>query len=79
VPTIKAVIARPLVTYKKVICSATDLQMIDTTSHPPRFYDAPNFLKMGVKMPRFVVFWTTSTIKDENSAAKLHDIKTVSG
>ena len=39
------------------------------TSHPPRFYAAPNFLKMGIKMPRFVVFWTTSTIKDEKSAA----------
>jgi len=30
-------------------------------------------------MPRFVVFWTTSTIKDEKSAAKFHYIKTVSG
>jgi len=34
---------------------------------------------MGIKMPRFVVFWTTSTIKDEKSAAKFHYIKTVSG
>jgi len=34
---------------------------------------------MGIKIPRFVVFWTTSTIKDERSAAKLHYIKTVSG
>ena len=34
---------------------------------------------MGIKMPRFVVFWTTSTIKDEKSAAKFHCIKTVSG
>ena len=41
-------------------------------SHPPRFYAAPNFLKMGIKMPRFVVFWTTSTIRDEKSAAKFH-------
>jgi len=55
------------------------------TSHPPRFYAAPNFLKMGIKMPRVVVFWTTSTMKDEKSAAKLksaakfHYIKTVSG
>ena len=48
-------------------------------SHPARFYAAPNFLKMGIKMPRFVVFWTTSTIKDEKSAAKFHYIKTVSG
>ena len=29
-------------------------------------------------MPRFVVFWTTSTIKDEKSAAKFHYIKSVS-
>jgi len=49
------------------------------TSHPPRFYAAPTFLKMGIKMPRSVVFWTTSTIKDEKSAAKFHYIKTVSG
>ena len=30
-------------------------------------------------MPRGVVFWTTSTMKDEKSAAKFHYIKTVSG
>jgi len=30
-------------------------------------------------MPRVVVFWTTSTMKDEKSAAKFHYIKTVSG
>jgi len=30
-------------------------------------------------MSRFVVFWTTSTIKDEKSAAKFHYIKTFSG
>jgi len=30
-------------------------------------------------MPGFVVFWTTSTIKDEKSAAKFHYMKTVSG
>ena len=33
---------------------------------------------MGIKMPRFVVFWTISTMKDEKSAAKFHYIKTVS-
>jgi len=49
------------------------------TSHPSRFYAAPNFLKMGIKMHRVVVFWTTSTMKDEKSAAKFHDITTVSG
>jgi len=30
-------------------------------------------------MSRAVVFWTTSTMKDEKSAAKFHYIKTVSG
>jgi len=39
----------------------------------------PNFLKMGIKMSRAVVFWTTSTMKDEKSAVKFHYIKTVSG
>jgi len=48
-------------------------------SDAPRFYAAPNFLKMGIKMPRSVVLWTTSTIKDEKSDAKFHYIKTVSG
>jgi len=38
-------------------------------SHQPRFYAALNFLKMGIKLPTFVVFWTISTIKDEKSAA----------
>jgi len=42
------------------------------------FYAARDFLKMGIKIPRFVVFWTTSTIKDEKSAPKFHYIKTVS-
>ena len=42
------------------------------TNHQSSFYAAPNFLKMGIKVPRFVVFWTTSTIKDEKSAAKFH-------
>jgi len=48
------------------------------TSHPPRFYGAPNFLKMGIKMSGAVLVWTTSTMKDEKSAAKFHYIKTVS-
>jgi len=42
------------------------------TSHHPRFYVTP-------KVPKFVVFWTISTIKDEKSAAMFHYIKTVSG
>ena len=41
-----------------------------TSHHQPRFYAAPNFLKMVIKYP---------TIKDEKSAAKFHYIKTVSG
>ena len=31
------------------------------------------------KVPKFVVFWTISTIKDEKAAAKFRYIKTVSG
>jgi len=31
------------------------------------------------KVPKFVVFWTISTIKDEKYAATFHYIKTVSG
>ena len=30
-------------------------------------------------VPKFVVFWTISTIQNEKSAAKFHYIKTVSG
>ena len=48
-------------------------------SHQPRFYAAPNFLKIWIKMTRVVVFWTTSTMKYEKSAAKFHYIKTFSG
>ena len=33
----------------------------------------------GDKVPKFVIFWRSSTIKDEKSAAKFHYIKTVSG
>jgi len=33
----------------------------------------------GDKVPKFVVFWTISTIQDEKSAAKFHYIKTFSG
>ena len=48
------------------------------TSHQPRFNAAPNFLKMGDNVPKFVVFWTISTIKDKKSAVKFHYVKTVS-
>ena len=44
------------------------------TSHQPRFYAAPNFLKMGIKYLNL-----SSFIKDDKSAAKFHYIKTVSG
>jgi len=39
----------------------------------------PKLSQNGDKLPKFVVFWTISTIKDEKSAAKFHYIKTVSG
>jgi len=48
------------------------------TSHQPRFYAAPNFLKMGVKYLNLSSFIQVSTIKDNNSVAKFHYIKTVS-
>jgi len=47
------------------------------TSHQPRFYAA--IPQNGDKVPKFVVLWTISTIKDEESAAKFHYIKTLSG
>jgi len=40
------------------------------TSHQPRFYAAPNFLKMGIKYLNLLFFIQVSTIKDEKSAAK---------
>ena len=40
------------------------------TSHQPRFYVAPNFLKMGIKYLNLSAFIQVSTIKDEKSAAK---------
>jgi len=49
------------------------------TSHQPRFYAAPNFLKMWIKYLDLSSFIQISTIKDEMSAAKFHYIKTVSG
>jgi len=49
------------------------------TSYQPRFYAAPNFLKMGINYLNLSSFWTISTIQDEKSAAKFHYIKTVSG
>jgi len=36
------------------------------------------FPQNGDKLPKFVVFCTISTIKDEKSAAKFHYIKTAS-
>ena len=49
------------------------------TSHQPRFYAAPNFLKMGIKYLSLSSFTQVSTIKDEKSAAKFNCIKAVSG
>ena len=48
------------------------------TSHQPRFYAAPNFLKIGIKYLNLSSFMEVSTIKDEKSAAKFHYTKTVS-
>jgi len=39
----------------------------------------PYLPQNGDKLPKFVDFWTISTIKDEKSAAKFHYVKTVSG
>jgi len=36
------------------------------TSHQPRFYSAPNFLKMGIKYLNLSSFIQVSTIKDES-------------
>ena len=69
---------RPTSVPSGILIHAAELDTGFPTSHPPRFYTARNFLKMGIKMPTCVVFWTTSTIKDEKSAAKFHYIKTVS-
>jgi len=48
------------------------------TSHQPRFYAAPNFLKMAIKYLNLSSLIHVSTIKDEKSAATFHYIKTVS-
>ena len=47
-------------------------------SHQPKFYAAPNFLKMGIKYLNLSSFIQVLT-KDEKSAAKFLYIKTVSG
>jgi len=39
----------------------------------------PKLPQNGDQIPKFVVFHTISTIKDEKSAAKFHYIKNVSG
>jgi len=38
----------------------------------------PYLPQNGDKVPKFVVFWTISTLQDEKSAAKFHYIKSVS-
>jgi len=45
-----------------------------STSHQPRFYASPNFLKMGIKYLNLSSFIQVSTIKDETSAARFHYI-----
>jgi len=70
--------------YRSAIASAKvqlHLQELDTgfpVSHQPKFYAAPNFLKMRINYPN-LSSWTISTIKDEKSAAKFHYMKTTSG
>ena len=49
------------------------------TSHQPRFYEASNFLKLGIKYLNMSSFMQASTTKDEKSAAKFHYIRTFSG
>ena len=49
------------------------------TSHQPRFYAAPDFLKMGINYLNLSSFIRVSIMKDKKSAAKFHYIKTVSG
>jgi len=48
-------------------------------SHQPKFYAAPNFVKMGIKYQNLWSFIQVSTIWDEKSAAKYRYIKSVSG
>jgi len=51
------------------------------TTHQPSFCAAPNFLKMGIKIIKYLNLLSViqvSTVKDEKSAAKFHYIKTVS-
>jgi len=40
------------------------------TSHKPRFYATPNFLKIRIKYLNLSSFVQVLTIKDENSVAK---------
>ena len=47
-------------------------------SRQPRFYAAPNFLKMGIKYLNLSSF-DNFAIKDEKCAEKFHYIKTLSG
>jgi len=42
------------------------------TSHQPRFYAAPNFLKMGIKYLNLSSCIQVSTMKDDKSTAKFH-------
>jgi len=61
---------------KSSIMENRKLYMGFLMSHQPRFYAAPNFLKMGIKYLNLSSFIQVSAIKDEKSAAKFHYIKT---
>ena len=66
------------------LLSAINLRSVDSirqsrvNSRCSRYWTHKSyFLKMGIKMHRGVVFWATSTMNDEKSAAMFHYIKTV--
>jgi len=46
---------------------------------PTKVLRRPQLPQNGDEVPKFVVFWTISTIKDEKSTAKFHYIKTLNG
>jgi len=54
----------------------TDLESVSRDAHLAMKvftkFEVDTTTQNGDKVPKFVVFWTTSTIKDEKSAAKFH-------
>ena len=69
---LRSVVKRSSITLNKN-STRTVQRAINQGSTPPLLR------QNGDKVPKFVVFWTISTIQDEKSAAKFHYIKTVSG